>query len=251
MGALHEGHIALVEMAKGSTGLVVCSIFVNPTQFNDPADLARYPRTPESDVRQLEEAGCDVLFMPPYEEMYEPRERWHLDLGALEEVLEGKFRPGHFQGVTQVVARLLHIVEPEMAFFGQKDFQQFRVIAKMTELLRLPVKLRMHPIVRERSGLAMSSRNTRLSESGKQKALILWKTLSLVAAGFGKKPLAALRTEGLALLSEADGVDAEYLEICNPHTLESAEDGDKEAVVLAAAWVEGVRLIDNRLLTFY
>jgi pantoate--beta-alanine ligase len=251
MGALHEGHLALVATAKRSADVVVCSIFVNPTQFNDPADLAKYPRTPESDARKLEEAGCDVLFMPPYKEMYEPGEQWHLDLGALEQVLEGRFRPGHFQGVTQVVNKLFHIMEPDMAFFGQKDFQQFRVITKMAELLHLPVKLVMHPIVRERSGLAMSSRNTRLSEDGKQRALILSETLGLVAAGFGKKPLTELRAEAMEHLIQVGDVEPEYLEICNPETLESAKDGDKEAVVLVAARVEGVRLIDNRLLTFY
>jgi pantoate--beta-alanine ligase len=156
MGALHNGHLSLIARAQQQTSLVVCSIFVNPTQFNDPKDLEKYPRPIESDIAKLEGAGCDVLFNPEVSEMYAGNEQWHLNIGELESLLEGASRPGHYQGVTQVVNKLFDIVQPDLAFFGQKDYQQYLVINKMIELLNLPVKLVMCPIEREPDGLAMS-----------------------------------------------------------------------------------------------
>lgn len=155
MGALHQGHLSLIEQARQLGDIVVCSIFVNPTQFNDPKDLEIYPRPILSDTEKLETVGCDILFNPEVHEMYAGNEKWHLNIGQLEGLLEGKFRPGHYQGVTQVVYKLFDIVKPDIALFGQKDYQQFLVISKMVELLNLPVKLVMCPIVRETDGLAM------------------------------------------------------------------------------------------------
>ncbi|MGB4774102.1 MAG: pantoate--beta-alanine ligase, partial [Daejeonella sp.] len=159
MGALHDGHLSLIEIAKSKTDLVVCSIFVNPTQFTDLNDLKNYPRPVETDINKLEAISCDVLFLPEVEEMYNKDEIWQLDLGGLDQVLEGKIRPGHYQGVTQIVYKLFEIVKPDFAFFGQKDYQQFMVISKMVNLLNMPVKLVVCPIIREDDGLAMSSRN--------------------------------------------------------------------------------------------
>ena len=180
MGALHNGHLSLIKQAQQVTDEVVCSIFVNPTQFTDPKDLEKYPRPIASDIEKLEAAGCHVLFNPEVKEMYAENEQWHLELGELEHLLEGKYRPGHYQGVTQVVFKLFDIVKPDYAFFGQKDYQQFLVISKMVQLLNLPVKLVMCQIEREPNGLAMSSRNIHLSAEDEKHALVLSKTLNWV-----------------------------------------------------------------------
>src|SRR5690606_29295165 len=150
MGALHEGHLSLINEAKKQSDLVVCSIFVNPTQFNDPKDLEKYPRPIEQDIALLESAGCDVLFLPSVEEMYpSPQEEWHIDLGQLDQIWEGEHRPGHFQGVTQIVYKLFQIVQPDAACFGQKDFQQIMVIQKMLDITKLPIQIIICPIIRD------------------------------------------------------------------------------------------------------
>ncbi len=146
MGALHQGHLSLIQLAAQSNDEIVCSIFVNPSQFNDPKDLEKYPRTITADTKLLEQVNCDILFNPAVNEIYDDNEQWHLNIGQLEHLLEGKFRPGHYQGVTQVVYKLFNIVKPDAAFFGQKDYQQFLIISKMVELLNMPVKLVMCPI---------------------------------------------------------------------------------------------------------
>src|ERR1700748_298414 len=146
MGALHQGHLSLLALAQQQTDLVVCSIFVNPSQFNDPKDLEKYPRTIEADTALLEQVKCDVLFYPAVNEIYDDNEQWHLNIGEMEHLLEGKYRPGHYQGVTQVVYKLFNIVKPDKAYFGQKDYQQFLIIRKMVELLNIPVTLVMCPI---------------------------------------------------------------------------------------------------------
>lgn len=248
MGALHTGHLTLITAAGAECDIVVCSIFVNPTQFNDPADLENYPRTPEADLDRLRSVSCHAVFMPDAGELYQPGETWYLDLGGLDERLEGKFRPGHFQGVTQIVHKLFTLVQPDKAWFGQKDFQQFRVVVAMATRLELSVELRMHPIVREPSGLAMSSRNARLSATGKQQALVLFRVLNLAAAQFGAGRPAAVNANALAVLAAAPGVEPEYFELCDPETLLPVAEDAKTAVALVAAWVEGVRLIDNMIL---
>lgn len=249
MGALHEGHLELVRLSREKCDITVCSIFVNPTQFNNADDLKNYPRPVEEDTRKLVGANCDVLFLPAYEEMYGEDEAWHIDLGNLEHILEGEFRPGHYQGVTQIVYKLFTVVKPDLAFFGQKDFQQLKVIARMTALLQLPVKLVMCPIVRETDGLAMSSRNVRLSPEEHLQALALSRALNIVTGGFGLRPLSALRDEAIAFLKASEGLKLEYFEICNDETLLPATvSGNGNLVALVAAWVGKTRLIDNELL---
>ena len=183
MGALHKGHLSLIEIAKQQAEIVVCSIFVNPTQFTDPKDLERYPRPLAHDIKMLEDAGCNIVFMPTVKEMYPlfpNSENWHIDLGPAEFLLEGEFRKGHYQGVTQIVKKLLDAVAPEIAFFGQKDFQQVLMIKNMVKFFNLDVEIISCPIIREDDGLAMSSRNINLSASDRKNALVLSKALKII-----------------------------------------------------------------------
>jgi len=250
MGALHNGHISLLATAKTVTDEVVCSIFVNPTQFNDPKDLEKYPRPIESDIEKLERAGCDVLFNPPVSEVYAANEApWHLDIGPLESMLEGEFRPGHYQGVTQVVFKLFDIIKPDMAFFGQKDYQQVMVISKMVQLLNLPVKMVMCPIVREPGGLAMSSRNVHLSAQEKQDALALSQLLQMVKDQFASHTLAELKQLAADFMSHQPGLRLEYFEIADGETLYPATADTEKVVALVAAWAGKTRLIDNMILS--
>ena len=222
MGALHEGHISLIKLAQKDSDVVVCSIFVNPTQFNDPKDLALYPRPVSKDIEKLENAACDVLFMPEVEEMYAENEQWHIDLEGLDQILEGKQRPGHYQGVTQIVKKLFDCVEPDRAYFGQKDFQQFLVIQKMVEKLDLPVQLIMCPIIRENDGLAMSSRNIRLNAEERKNALALQRVLQWMNENFNKLSIADLKEQATLQLQASPGINLEYLEICDTQHLQSA-----------------------------
>lgn len=248
MGALHQGHLSLLQQAKAANDIVVCSIFVNPTQFNDPKDLEKYPRPIDSDTEKLQSAGCDALFNPAVNEMYAQNEQWHLNLGELEHLLEGKFRPGHYQGVTQVVYKLFDIVKPDTAFFGQKDYQQFLVISKMVGLLNLPVKLVMCDIVREADGLAMSSRNIHLSPNDRRHALVLFRSLFWVKEHFDKANLAALKQQAEEMINAEEGTSLEYFEIADGQTLEPAKQDSREIVALVAARVGNTRLIDNVIL---
>jgi pantoate--beta-alanine ligase len=251
MGALHEGHLSLIEEAKSNADIVVCSIFVNPTQFNDPKDLEKYPRPIESDIALLQSAKCDVLFLPTVAEIYpEADEKWHIDLGQLDHIWEGEHRPGHFQGVTQVVYKLFDIIQPDIACFGQKDFQQVMVIQRMLDITKLPVELVICPIIRDEDGLALSSRNSRLSPEGKKKALVISRALRAVNNDFPQVTPEILKQKAVQIIHEEPGVKLEYFAICETRTLTEAatiEEG-KQYVALAAAWVEGVRLIDNMLL---
>ncbi|GGG74826.1 pantothenate synthetase [Parapedobacter pyrenivorans] len=250
MGALHNGHIALVGHAKQLADVVVCSIFVNPTQFNDPKDLEKYPRPIERDTVMLREADCDILFYPNVDEMYGQNEQWHLDLGGLDNVLEGLHRPGHFQGVTQIVKKLFDAVRPDVACFGQKDFQQYKVVEHMVNQLQLPLTLEMCPTVREPEGLAMSSRNVRLTELGRQQALALYRTLQQVKADVRRQNLVTLQEEAIKSLENSPGVRMEYFAIYDADTFTEADNSapDRPLIALVAAWVDGVRLIDNLLL---
>jgi pantoate--beta-alanine ligase len=258
MGALHQGHLSLLALAKQKTSKVVCSIFVNPTQFNDPKDLEKYPRPIASDIEKLEEAGCDVLFNPAVTEMYAGNEQWHLEIGELEHLLEGKFRPGHYQGVTQVVYKLFDIVQPDIAFFGQKDYQQFLIIQKMVDLLHLPVKLVMCPILREADGLAMSSRNIHLSADDRQHALVLSKTLDWLSENLDLHKIDSLVEECKKIISNEPNVRLEYFEVVNPNNLHRIDISTRkpegasryDIVALVAAWVGNTRLIDNHVFHF-
>lgn len=269
MGALHEGHLSLVRQAAGLGGITVCSIFVNPTQFNDPEDLKKYPRPLEQDIALLESVDCDVLFLPEVGEMYGVEKDsgakengwgaqetdWEIDLGTLDQVLEGKERPGHFRGVTQIVYKLFEAVKPDWAIFGQKDLQQFLVIQSMIDQKQLSVKLIMGETVREPEGLAMSSRNVRLSPLGRKQALVLFQTLREVKILIpewvaGRISLQEIRGKAIARLQQAEGVRPEYFALSNRDTLQDADEDTppEKLVALVAAWVDGVRLIDNVVL---
>jgi pantoate--beta-alanine ligase len=240
MGALHQGHIALIGQSKKDTDLTVCSIFVNPTQFNNAGDFQHYPKTIEKDIVQLEAAGTDILFLPPVSEMY-PTGTTGLeqyDLGFLETVLEGKYRPGHFQGVCQVMNRLLTMVQPDLLFMGQKDYQQCMVVNRLQQLTGSSTQLITFPTVREPDGLAMSSRNLRLPPADRQKAPAIYKALQLIQAGEGREAAIQLLTE--------QGFTIDYVELADRTTLEPREKGP--AVALIAAFLGDVRLIDNMLV---
>jgi pantoate--beta-alanine ligase len=248
MGALHEGHLSLIAIARKQSDVVVCSIFVNPTQFNDPKDLEKYPRTLSADTEMLEQAGCDILFSPPVNEMYGADEQWCLEIGETESLLEGKFRPGHYQGVTQVVYKLFNMVKPDFAFFGQKDYQQFLIISKMVDLLKMPVKLVMSAIMRETDGLAMSSRNIHLTADDHRHALVLSKTLNWVRDNFDPDNLPGLKKQAEAMISAEPAVELYYFEIADGDTLHPATSASKKIVALVAAKVGKTRLIDNVIL---
>jgi pantoate--beta-alanine ligase len=248
MGALHRGHLSLIAQARANNDIVVCSIFVNPTQFTDAADLEKYPRPIAEDIKKLEAADCDILFNPEVKEMYADNEIWHLDIGEVEHLLEGKFRPGHYQGVTQVVYKLFNIVKPDMAFFGQKDYQQVLVIRIMIKLLNMPVKLVMCPIEREPDGLAMSSRNIHLSAEERKHALVLSKALFFLKDNFDENKIRIFQAEAGALIDSEPGVELEYLEIADGENLHPANENTKSIVALVAAKIGRTRLIDNVFL---
>lgn len=253
MGALHPGHLKLVEHSKKNSDTTVVSIFVNPTQFNDPSDYARYPITLEKDIYLLEQAGCDIVFLPAIEEIYpagtslqEP-----YALGYLENLLEGKYRPGHFQGVCQVVHRLLELVQPTFLFLGQKDYQQCMVIQQLIRLKQLPVALRIIPTLREASGLALSSRNLRLSEKDKEAATAIYRSLQLIRSELRPGNLEPLITRAVDEIKAAGFTQIDYVSIASAQDLREVTDWDGHSplVALAAAFIGGVRLIDNLPLT--
>jgi pantoate--beta-alanine ligase len=249
MGALHQGHLSLIEFAQQQNDITVCSIFVNPSQFNDPKDLEKYPRTIEADIKMLEHVKCDVLFNPEVNEMYDGNEHWHLNIGETEHLLEGEFRPGHYQGVTQIVNKLFNIVNPDTAYFGQKDYQQFLIISKMVDILNMPVRLVMCPIKRETDGLAMSSRNIHLTPDDRRHALILSKTLICLYNSFDQNNIPALKKEAAQMINGEPGVELEYFAIADGDTLHPANASTKSIVALVAAKVGKTRLIDNVVLT--
>jgi pantoate--beta-alanine ligase len=252
MGALHEGHISLIKQAKKLTDIVVCSIFVNPTQFNDAKDLEKYPRTPEKDTEMLKSGGCDVLFMPSVEEIYPNKAPFHIDLGYVDKILEGEFRPGHFKGVAQVVHRLFEIVKPDKALFGLKDFQQVMVVKQVAKQMPFPVEIIPCDIIREPSGLAMSSRNRRLNEA----EVIIANHISRIL--FWAKDhqsnfesYAALKMACIEQFERIEDLNLDYLEIVDRDTLLSLDKTSTHhaAIVLCAAFVGSVRLIDNLILS--
>ncbi|MFZ6023052.1 MAG: pantoate--beta-alanine ligase [Bacteroidota bacterium] len=252
MGALHNGHLSLIKTSKKVSGLTVCSIFINPTQFNDPSDYQLYPVTIDQDIRLLEREGCDILFLPPVNEIYPPGyEKKHVELGALEHLLEGKYRPGHFQGVCQVVDQLLSIVEPDQLFLGQKDYQQCMVITELIRQTGKKIRLQMVPTMRETSGLAMSSRNLRLSETDRIKAAAIYRTLQWISSSIQPGPVTDIISKAESLLMNAGFDKVDYISIAAANNLEPVTfwDGKTSLVVLAAAFLSGIRLIDNISLT--
>ena len=251
MGALHEGHISLLNSSLNKSDITVCSIFVNPTQFNDPRDFEKYPVTTETDILKLERAKCDILFLPSVEEIYpgsrSPSE--HFDLGDMEKILEGKFRPGHFQGVCQVVKRLLQIVNPHTIFLGQKDFQQCMVLKRLIELEKLSVKIDICPTMRDLDGLAMSSRNLRLNLDERALAPSIFDTLIFIKENIKAGPTNHILYDAQIMLAQK-GFKVDYIAIASAENLQLKDDwdGNEKLVALIAAFLHQVRLIDNMLL---
>ncbi|MEE9439345.1 MAG: pantoate--beta-alanine ligase [Saprospiraceae bacterium] len=252
MGALHQGHMSLMNASNTECDITVCSVFVNPTQFNQENDLAKYPRTLKADEMLLDKNGVDIVFAPPENEVYPNNLNTNIEIefDGLDKEMEGEFRPGHFAGVVQVVKRLLDIVLPEALYMGQKDFQQFTIINFMINKLNVDTQLRIVPIVREKSGLAMSSRNVRLSETNKKAAEVIYKTLKAVKRNKYKMSCAALEKYAMNRLSKIPNFRPEYFTIANARTLRSINNVKSCDYVVActAVWAGDVRLIDNTIL---
>lgn len=250
MGALHDGHIALMKESINQCDITICSIFVNPTQFNNKEDLIKYPNTIESDLKKLRKVGVDIVFYPTEKVIY-PKNldlSVNLDLEKMDEKWEGEFRAGHFKGVVQVVKRLLDIATPNFLFMGQKDFQQFTIIQMMLNKLKIPTKLVVVPIFREKDGLAMSSRNVRLTSDFRSKSPIIYKALNYAKDNYLKLPITEIESNVLNLL-EVNGLKPEYFKIVNGIDLEVVNvDNDKYVIAIVAAWAGDIRLIDNIII---
>jgi pantoate--beta-alanine ligase len=248
MGALHQGHLTLIGTSKAENDITVATIYVNPTQFNNADDLKKYPRTLDKDTELLAEVRCDVIFCPDDTEMYPGRTSLTLDFGHLDQVMEGKFRPGHFSGVGIVVSKLFHIVEPDNAYFGQKDWQQFAVISELCEQLKFNLKLHSVQTLRESDGLALSSRNLRLDDKQRKQANIFFKALEIGKNGLksGEK-IDSIRTKVKQTVESADGFRLEYFEVADSKNLKLLENvSESESPIMCIAGYAGeVRLIDN------
>lgn len=247
MGALHKGHLSLVERCVRENDICVVSVFVNPTQFNDKHDLETYPRTLEADCALLESAGCDFVFAPSVEEMYPEPDTRTFDFGTVMQVMEGAKRPGHFNGVAQVVSKLFYIVEPDNAYFGEKDFQQIAVIRAMVKQLQIPVQINACPIVREADGLALSSRNTRLTPALRQKAPLIARALQESKALAATKSVREVIDYVVNTLNADPDLEVEYYEIVDGDSLVSIQDwkDTSYAVGCVTVYCGEVRLIDN------
>lgn len=250
MGALHEGHLSLMRAARAQCDLVAASLFVNPIQFGPEEDLAKYPRDLDRDRGFLEKEGVDYLFAPSVEQMYPAGSVTYVNVEGLSDKLCGRSRPGHFRGVTTVVSKLFHIVEPDLAFFGQKDAAQVAIIRRMVRDLNIPVEIVACPIVRERDGLAMSSRNAYLDSQQRASALVLHRSLVEVQRRFdqGERIAARLIESGKRAFSEEPSVRLDYFEIVDPETLNSIHEVSQRALVAVAAFLGSARLIDNVVL---
>ncbi|MEP6728816.1 MAG: pantoate--beta-alanine ligase [Bacteroidota bacterium] len=251
MGALHKGHLSLITASKQDNGITVASIFVNPAQFNDKKDFDKYPAAIEKDIELLVAAGCDVLFWPAVEEIYPEGydQPVHYELGYLEVLLEGKYRPGHFQGVCRVMNRLLHIVQPDNLYMGQKDYQQCMVVNRLLAIIQSPARLHACPTLRETDGLAMSSRNMRLNDDERKKAVTISVTLKYLKENIQQGNVNAVIEKSKSLLAEKN-FRVDYVAVSNARTLEpvTSWDGKQKIVALIAAFQNEVRLIDNMLL---
>ncbi len=250
MGALHKGHLSLVEFSTQQNDITIVSIFVNPIQFNSSEDLQKYPRNLDKDLELLQSQHCDVVFAPSVEEMYPKPPTEIYSFGPLEEVMEGYYRPGHFNGVATVVCRFFDILHPHRAYFGEKDYQQMIIIRKMTEQLQLPIEIIGCPIVREIDGLAMSSRNLRLSEFERAQASFIYQNLVFARDHAGIIPVEDLKNEIIQRFQKHPAFRLEYFEIADATTLQPIKDWDEAKSIRAfiAAYLGEVRLIDNMLL---
>ena len=251
MGALHEGHLSLVRAAKAKSDVVVASIFVNPTQFGPSEDFAKYPRTFDADCAALEKEAVDIIFAPAVEEMYPPGESTWVTVEGLSEKLDGLSRPGHFRGVTTIVAKLFHVIEPDLAFFGQKDAAQIAIIRRMVRDLNFRVEIVACPIVREPDGLAMSSRNAYLNSEDRRRALVLSRSLGEVEKTMraGEQSVKRLAQLGRSVIAQEPEVHLDYIAIVDPDTLEPVEAISRRTLVAVAAYVGSTRLIDNVVLS--
>jgi pantoate--beta-alanine ligase len=251
MGAFHDGHLSLIRRARAECDRVIVSLFVNPTQFNDPADLAAYPRSEESDAEAARSAGADVLFAPGVDDMYPPGSATWIAVAGLEEVLEGAMRgPQHFRGVATVVARLLNVTAPDLLYLGQKDAQQVAVIRRMVADLGFPARIVVCPTVREQDGLAMSSRNVRLRGDDRRRALALRHGLDAALSEIDADERDPVKIETAARDAMArDGVEPEYVAVVDAQSLQPLETARGEVLIAIAARVGPVRLIDNELVT--
>jgi pantoate--beta-alanine ligase len=251
MGALHNGHLALITASKNENYFTICSIYVNPAQFNNPADLLKYPRNIDQDVELLQKVGCDAVFCPENDEMYEEKPLLKFEFGTLDKVMEGKFRPGHFSGVALVVSKLFNIVAPDNAYFGQKDWQQFAIIRQMVSELKFDWVLHGIPTLRESDGLAMSSRNLRLNGTQRRNAIVFYQALLAAKENLKKgKEIASVKQQVEMMVEKTDGVTLEYFEVAeskNLNVLESVN-GAEKPIMCIAGYVGEVRLIDNMFL---
>lgn len=247
MGALHQGHISLMDKARTDNDVVIASVFVNPTQFNNPDDLKTYPRTEEADCQKLEAAGVDVAFIPSVEEIYPEPDTRVFELGAVAEVMEGAMRPGHFNGVAQIVSKLFAMTRPTRAYFGEKDFQQIAVIRKMAELEGFAINIISCPIVREDDGLALSSRNVRLTAEGRKVAPAICRTLRKSKEMAAEKSVAEIKQYVTETINAVDGLEVEYYEIADALTMQPVNDWTSEngTVGCITVYCGDVRLIDN------
>ena len=250
MGALHKGHLSLVKNSISNNDITVVSIFVNPTQFNNPNDLASYPRTVEKDLELLQTVGCDVVFAPEADDIYSKSEtdsRFEFDFEGLDKVMEGKFRPGHFNGVVQIVSKLFDLVRPDRAYFGEKDFQQLAIIRLMTRRYNLPIEIVPCPIVREDSGLALSSRNSLLKDNEKQVASHIYAVLNESRQFVPQTEVEELKQCAIAAIEQKPELKVEYFDIVDGHTLKSIGKWDECDYVVGCITVfcGNVRLIDN------
>lgn len=253
MGALHQGHISLVETSKKRSNITIVSIFVNPTQFNDPKDLEKYPRPIEQDIQMLEAAGCDILYLPEASDIYGPVTQVtdKFDLAGLDLELEGASRPGHFAGVAQVVKILLEITRPDILFLGQKDFQQCLILTQLINSLKMPVELVMCPIYREPHGLAMSSRNIRLNPQIRRKAGAIYASLQYAAAMVNILTPNEIQHAATAALNTIEGFNVDYFLLLNADNLKpiTPETPTNRIVIITAVIVDGVRLLDNMVIS--
>ncbi|GAB4460985.1 MAG: pantoate--beta-alanine ligase [Anaerolineae bacterium] len=251
MGYLHPGHISLVKRARAENERVAVSIFVNPTQFNNPSDLATYPRNLEQDLALLRQAGADLVWTPANEQVYPANFQTYVLVEEATKPLEGAHRPGHFRGVATVVAKLFNVFQPQRAYFGQKDAQQVVVIRQMVRDLNFNLEVVTCPIVREADGLAMSSRNANLSPPARQQATCLYRALSAAAEAFagGQRDAEQLRQTMLAVLNATPLARVDYVSVAHPDTLAELDTVDGQALLSMAVFVDGIRLIDNMILT--
>ena len=251
MGALHKGHVSLVQASRKQNGVTVCSIYINPTQFNNPNDLLKYPRTFDKDLEMLENAGCDALFYPDNTEMYPEKPLIKIDFGHIDKVMEGQFRPGHFSGVALVVSKFFNVVQPDNAYFGQKDFQQFAIIQKLVDELKFGLTLHRVETLREDDGLAMSSRNLRLDSEQRLKSTIFYKSLLHAKEIINEGQTISTAKKTVADEFKKQNIKLEYFEVAdskNLNLLESVKDTKNQPVMCIAGYVGDVRLIDNMFL---